>query len=133
MPHRSSRTTRARLFAVIALFALAATYLTPLVNADWAAWRYDHGHLSLAPVAGQHTHPWDRSTAEGTTAEGDSVLVFTTSGESTPGITAIERPAHVEVSVAIHTVAFERAPLVPPLAEASAPAPQPPRSVPSHA
>jgi hypothetical protein len=133
LSHRHSWTLRARILAIVALLALAATYLTPIVNVDWSAWRYDHGHLSLSPVSSHHTHPWDRSSTGGTTTDSHPGLVFTASGDSTPGVTAIARPAHVEVTVALQAVPLERASLVPPPAEASEPASPPPRTVLSHA
>lgn len=136
MAHGSTGTFRARLLAVVALLALAATYLTPLVNADWNAWRYDHGHASLTGIH-QHTHPWqDRATALGDTADtGDGEhpgLVFTGSDESTPGITAIWRLAPVEVAVSLLLVEVADASTLAPTDNLIAPASPPPRSVLSH-
>ncbi len=134
MAYASSRTFSARLLAVVALLALAATYLTPLVNADWNAWRYGHGHASLTTVH-EHTHPWDHNAP----ALGDSAdhgehagLVFTGSDDSTPGMTAIWRVAPVEVSVALLLVEVADASTPAPSDNLSVPASPPPRSALSH-
>ena len=136
LAHRSTGTFRARLLAVVALLALAATYLTPLVNADWNAWRYDHGHASLTGVH-QHTHPWQVSApALGDTADTGAGehpgLVFTNSEESTPGMTAIWRLTPIDVSVSLLLVEVSDA-STPTLSDnPSVPASPPPRSALSH-
>jgi hypothetical protein len=85
---------RTRLIAVVALIALAATYLTPVVNVEWAGWRHDHGHLTAGGVVPPHSHPWDAAApraplaAPGTDTEGHA-MVFTASGDSVPGVTAL--------------------------------------------
>lgn len=119
-----------------ALLALAATYLTPLVNADWNAWCYEHGHVSLAVVY-QHTHPWqDEAPALGDTADtSDGAhpgLVFTRSDDSTPGLTAIWRLAPVEVAVSFLVVAVADASSPAPSERLSAPTSPPPRFALSH-
>src|SRR5690606_5979462 len=128
---RDSTGFPARLLAVIALLALAATYLTPLVNTNWNAWRYDHGHASLSGEIGEHSHPWSagstESAAEVTTDAGDP-LVFTASEDSTPGITAIWRTAPIEASVVLHLVAVDLTPASAAVHELGAPAPPPPRT-----
>jgi len=135
LAYRRSRSLRARLLAIAALCALAATYLTPLINADWNAWRYDHGHASLGPV-GEHSHPWDDATAglgaSTEAGEAPDTLVYTASGDSTPGITAIWRVSPVEITVILNLLEIEEPVPAPSVHELSPPAPPPPRSVLSH-
>lgn len=135
MAHGSTGTFRARLLAVVALVALAATYLTPLVNADWNAWRYDHGHASLTAIH-QHGHPWqDSAPALGDTADTGGEhpgLVFTGSDDSTPGMTAIWRLAPIEVTVSLSLVEVAHAATPAPSDNLSAPASPPPRLALSH-
>jgi len=126
---------QSRLLAIAALCALAATYLTPLVNADWNAWRYDHGHASLASI-GEHSHPWGHPSAGLVSPIEESPeatpLVFTGSDDSTPGITAIWRTTPVDVTVILSIFASEERVPAPSVQELSPPAPPPPRSVLSH-
>ena len=137
MAHRSITTFRGRLLAVVALLALAATYLTPLVNADWNAWRYDHGHASLGTVA-VHAHPWQEDThALGDAATQDDAerpgVVFTGSDDSIPGMTAIWRLAPVEIRVILSAFEIEEPMPDPSAHQLSPPAPPPPRTALSHA
>jgi len=138
LAYRRSRSLRARLLATLALCALAATYLTPLINADWNAWRYDHGHASLGAV-GAHSHPWDDAVpglaaldAPGGGSEGEASLVFTGSDDSIPGITAIWRTVPAEAPVILSLFEIEEPKPGAPAHELSPPAPPPPRTVLSH-
>lgn len=122
---------------MVALLALAATYLTPLVNADWNAWRYDHGHASITNVVGEHSHPWedDHAPGDGGDEAGDrtSDLVYTASSDSVPGLTAIwARPAD-GIATLLAAFPVELAVLMSPASEGSAPSPPPPKEALSHA
>jgi hypothetical protein len=133
LAYRRSRSLRARLLAIAALCALAATYLTPLINADWNAWRYDHGHASLTAV-GAHSHPWAEEERGLATqpSEGEGSLVFTSTDDSTPGITAIWRTAPLAAPVIYSLFEIEEPVPAPSAHELSPPAPPPPRTVLSH-
>ena len=52
-----------RLFVAAALFALACTFAVPVANAEWSAWRFDHGHVTLSGAILDHTHPWEFTSA----------------------------------------------------------------------
>jgi len=80
-----------RVAAMAALLALAATYLTPLVSVEWAAWRHDHGHITLSGTVAPHSHPWEREASSGASgADGEQTdIVFTTSGDTVPGMTVL--------------------------------------------
>jgi len=52
-----------RLFVAAALFALACTFAVPVANAEWSAWRFDHGHATLSGAIPDHTHPWESTSA----------------------------------------------------------------------
>lgn len=128
MAQLGSRTFRARLFAVLALVALAATYLTPIFNADWNAWRYDHGHASLATV-GEHSHPWNHS-GDSTEAEGNEAgFVFTASDDSVPGITAIWTHSTAAGVTLLSDTLVELEVVAPPRVEASIPLSPPPEAL----
>ncbi len=133
MAYRRSRSLRARLLAIVALGALAATYLTPLINADWNAWRYDHGHASLVAV-GEHSHPWTDSdpALAAEPSEVETSLVFTGSDDSTPGMTAIWRTAPLDAPVIFTLFEIEEPVPASPAHELSPPASPPPRTALSH-
>lgn len=128
MAQLGSSTFRARLFAVLALVALAATYLTPIIDADWNAWRYDHGHATLSAV-GEHSHPWE-SGSETADAEGDDAgFVYTASSDSVPGITAIWASSTATAVTLLRDVLVEVEAVAPPLVEASGPISPPPEAL----
>lgn len=133
MAQPGTRTFRARLFAVLALVALAATYLTPIIDADWNAWRYDHGHASLTPV-GQHSHPWDHPGGQGAPdgSSEDAGFVFTASSDSVPGIAAIWTPSTATAVAPLSNVLVEFKAIAPPRGEAPAPLSPPPKESLSH-
>lgn len=126
--HRGS-TIYARLVAVIALLALAVTYLSPLVNVEWNAWRYDHGHLSLTSSTAEHTHPWDRDTdaVSGDAGTGDPGMVYTAHGDSVPGVTAIWASALARAVVQLGPAVVYVIPVLAAAAVAIVPASPPPR------
>lgn len=129
LAHRGARRQaplRTRLLAVVALFALAATYLTPLVNVEWAGWRHDHGHLTVDGVVPPHTHPWDaHHDAE---AAGDPV-VFTASGDSVPGVTALWTVAPILLAFASMVLAGRIDRVVRPASRCVVTAHPPPRAL----
>lgn len=128
MAQLGSRTFRARLFAVLALVALAATYLTPIIDADWNAWRYDHGHASLAAV-GEHSHPWSDS-GDAADVEGDEAgFVFTASEDSVPGITAIWTPSTTTAVTLLSDTLVDLDVVAPPRVEAGVPLSPPPETL----
>ncbi len=123
-PHR----LRHRLSAVAVLAALAATYLTPLVNSDWNAWRFDHGHASVTGFVGDHTHPWESAPATALhTDQGGSTFAYTASGDSVPGMPAIWRPAPVEAAPALLAIPVLEAAGSTPDSPVPSPPPPPPR------
>lgn len=136
MAYRRRSPLRARILALLALVALAATYLTPLVNTEWSAWRFDHGHVSLG-LPHAHEHPWSVDAADGTTNDGSAngdaeAMVFTANGDSTPGLTAIWRPAPPAAPLAVLLLLVPSAPATLPEPVALVPDAPPPRGVLSH-
>jgi hypothetical protein len=81
---------RHRLVAVAALLALVHAAAIPLIDADRAAWRHDHGHLGSGALTA-HTHPWEAGhEAEG----GTTVFTF---GDVAAGVDrAIDVPIALE-------------------------------------
>lgn len=130
--HGGSRTLRGRVFAVAALFALAATYLTPIVNADWNAWRYDHGHASLAGFVGQHSHPWDVKDDPSTASSDEGGFAYTAHGDSVPGVTAIQVPSSGAAAISVLSVSVEAEPAQRLSSAASVPTSPPPKGDLSH-
>ncbi len=126
MAQLDSRTFRARLFAVAGLVALAATYLMPIIDADWNAWRYDHGHASLstARAVGQHTHPWESSSE--TADRADAGFLYTAAGDSVPGITAIWTPSTAAFVTLLGERLVELTAITPPHFVAAGPLSPPP-------
>ncbi len=134
---RSQRIRRAplrtRILALTALLALAVTYLTPLVNVEWAAWRHDHGHLTTNGVVAPHEHPWDHDHAASTSGEAtdeatEGEIVFTPNSESTPGMTALWAPASIAIVATLIASIVLLIAAVKPAGYALVPAPPPPRS-----
>lgn len=121
-----------RLWAIAALIALAVTYLTPLVNTEWAAWRYDHGHATASGVVMPHEHPWDAAPVfDGGDASGSDeqagAIVSTASGDSMPGITVLWLATAAGIVIAMLACLVVLTIAVRPAAYAAVPAPPPPR------
>ena len=121
-----------RLWAIAALIALAAAYLTPIASPEWAAWSYDHGHATASGVVMPHTHPWDHAPVLGGTATTGSedaagAIVFTANGDSMPGITALWTAPAAGIVIAMLTCLVVLAAVVRPATYASVPAAPPPR------
>lgn len=61
----TARVPGGRIASALALLVLLGASLLPIANAEAAAWRFDHGHITLSGVIPEHDHPWDTSAHRG--------------------------------------------------------------------
>jgi hypothetical protein len=89
-PVKLTSSLPARVAAAVALVALLHAAAIPILDSDRAAWRYDHGHLSLASGLIEHHHPWDEAYAQD---EAERDLVFTFADASVAPEGGVDVPA----------------------------------------
>lgn len=134
--HHRRAPLRTRILAVLALASLAWVSLSPLVDVEWAAWSYNHGHATASGLVMPHVHPWEDATRGLTTADADGAgesgeaadpIVFTANGDSVPGVTVLWTAPVVGIAIAMLTCLVALAALRRPVAFALVPPPPPPR------
>lgn len=137
--HHHRAPLRTRLVAVLALASLAWVSLSPLVDVEWAAWSYNHGHATASGLVMPHAHPWDDAARglaaagatnaidAGESGEATDPIVFTANGDSVPGVTVLWTAPVVGIAIAMLTCLVALAALRRPVAFALVPPPPPPR------
>ena len=134
--HHRRAPLRTRMLAVLALASLAWVSLSPLVDVEWAAWSYNHGHVTVSGLVMPHAHPWEDATRGLTAADADGAgesgepgdsIVFIANGDSVPGVTVLWAAPATAIAIAMLTCLVALAVLGRPVAHTLVPAPPPPR------
>jgi len=120
-----------RFFVAAALFALACTFAVPVANAEWSAWRFDHGHATLSGAVPDHTHPWE-STSAATSSDPSTEaerMVYTDGGSGgVPGIGSLWLPSLVAIAPDLVELVTPRVPATTALGRHLTPPTPPPQA-----